>query len=131
MPRMGRLDSIVIFCRDQYAAAPFWAAALGLAPIDEDAVKLADRTLEDDESVYLVDPAGRTPPVWITPHPSAATAAEPGLVHFEVQLDDLTEIDSLLARGAEVRWTVDGDEPWTVLAAPDGVLFCARHPRAS
>ena len=54
---MGRLDSIVIFCRDQYVAGPFWAAVFGLAPIDEDAVKLADRTLAEDESVYLLDPA--------------------------------------------------------------------------
>jgi hypothetical protein len=128
MATMGRLDSIVIFCRDQYVAGPFWAAVLGLAPIDEDAVKLADRTLEEDESVYLLDPAGRTPPVWITPHPAAAAATDPGLVHFEVRLDDLAEIDRLKALGAEERWTVAGDEPWTVLAAPDGVLFCARHP---
>jgi hypothetical protein len=28
-----------------------------------------------------------------------------------------------------VKWEVTEPHAWTVLAAPDGVLFCAIHPR--
>jgi hypothetical protein len=129
---MARLASIVIYCRDPYVAAPFWSRALGVPPVDEDAQKLADRGLEGGESVLLRDPAGRTPEVWISPHPDAGRdlgGAPP--VHLDLQLDDLTELDDLVAAGATPQWTVAEPHQWTVLAAPDGLLFCAIHPRSS
>src|SRR5438445_54444 len=36
--------------------APFWSLATGLAPVEEDAVKLAERSLAERESVLLRHP---------------------------------------------------------------------------
>ena len=126
---MGRLAAIVIYCRDPYVAAPFWSLALGLPPVAEDAAKLADRGLSEGESVLLRDPAGRAPDVWISPHPDAGRYGATAPVHLDLQLDDLAELEALVAAGAVPQWTVTEPHHWTVLAAPDGVLFCALHPR--
>ena len=122
---MSRLASIVIHCRDPYVAGPFWAQALGLPPVEEDQRALAERSLEDGESVLLRDPAGSTPDVWVSPH----ALLDPGAVHLDLQLDDLAELDALIAAGARRRWEVTEPHRWTVLESPDGILFCALHPR--
>jgi hypothetical protein len=124
---VSKLASVVIHCTDPYVAGPFWSLALGLPPIEGDAVALRDRTLAADESVLLRDPIGKRPDVWISPHPRAAKR-DPGLVHLDIQLDDLAELDRLVEAGAVVRWEVEEPHRWSVLEAPDGVLFCAIHP---
>ncbi|GAA4723992.1 VOC family protein [Phytohabitans rumicis] len=126
---MSRLAAIVIHCRDPYVAGPFWSRALGLPPVDEDRDKLASRTLEPDESVLLRDPQGRSPDVWVSPTEDDLDERGRGLVHLDLRLDNLAELDALVAAGATVRWEVTSPHRWTVLAAPDGVLFCAIHPR--
>lgn len=127
---MSRLASIVIHCRDPYVAAPFWSLALGLPPVAEDSAALAARSLEPGESVLLRDPSGRSPEVWISPTEDDTDRRGRGLVHLDLQLDDLAELDALVAAGAVKQWEVAEPHRWTVLAAPDGVLFCAIHPRA-
>lgn len=127
--RVSKLASVVIHCTDPYVAGPFWSLALGLPPVESDAAALRDRTLDDGESVLLRDPDGLRPDVWISPHTAAAGRA-PGLVHLDVQLGDLGELDRLVEAGAVVRWEVEEPHRWTVLEAPDGVLFCAIHPVA-
>ncbi|MEV6968605.1 VOC family protein [Hamadaea sp. NPDC051192] len=123
---MSRLNSIVIHCRDAYAAGPFWSLALGLPPVPEDAAALRNRTLAEDESVLLRDPDGRQPDVWISPTSDPDRGR--GLVHLDIRLDDLAELQALIDAGAQVAWEVYEPHRWTVLAAPDGVLFCAIHP---
>ena len=125
---MSSLAAIVIRCRDPYVAGPFWATALGVPPVEEDRAKLAARGLEPGESILLRDPAGVRADVWVTPLPDGGPAApHDALVHLDLQLDDQAELDALLAAGAVVRSTVEGERPWTVLASPDGIVFCARH----
>ncbi|GAA4445890.1 hypothetical protein GCM10023170_025360 [Phytohabitans houttuyneae] len=128
MYAMSRLSSIVIHCRDPYVAAPFWSLAFGLPPVAEDRAALAARTLEPGESVLLRDPDGRSPDVWVSPTDDDIEARGRGLVHIDLRLDDLAELDALVAAGAQRRWEVTEPHRWTVLAAPDGVLFCAIHP---
>jgi Glyoxalase-like domain len=122
---MSSLSSIVLFCRDAYVAAPFWSTVLGMAPVPEDAESLATRGLEEGESVLLRKDG--QPDVWITPKPD--TPEHANRVHLDIQLDDLAELDELKALGAEVRWEVEEPHRWTVLADPEGILFCAIHPR--
>jgi len=122
---MAALASIVLFCHDVYVAAPFWSAALGLDPVPEDAANLATRSLADDESVLLRGD-GR-PDVWITP--KRDTPPHANRVHLDVQLDDRAELNRLLDLGATVQWEVHEPHRWTVLADPEGILFCALHPR--
>lgn len=124
---MSKLASIVIHCTDPYVAGPFWSRALGLPPVEGDAAALQDRTLEEGESVLLRDPEGKRLDVWVSPHPDAADR-DTGLVHLDLHLDDLAELDGLIEAGAVVRWEVHEPHRWTVLEAPDGVLFCAIHP---
>ena len=58
---MPYISSVVIHCRDPYLMAPFWSLVTGLPVVEEDAVKLAERTLEEGESVLLHDPSGTEP----------------------------------------------------------------------
>ncbi|HEX6686796.1 MAG TPA: VOC family protein [Candidatus Limnocylindrales bacterium] len=111
---MTHLASIVAHCTDPYVAGPFWALALGQPPVREDEVKLREHGLADGEAVLLRDPAGLRPDVWVSPHADAANQ-DSGPIHLDLQLDDLAEVEQ--------------PHPWTVLEAPDGVLFCAIHPR--
>ena len=77
---MPYISSVVIHCRDPYLMAPFWSLVTGLAPVDEDAVKLAERSLSERESVLLRHPGGG-PDVWMLGSSmwSAAAAVEFGL----------------------------------------------------
>ncbi|MGR6321699.1 VOC family protein [Micromonospora soli] len=114
---MPDLASIVIHCRDPYLLAPFWSIVTGLPVVEEDRVKLAERSLEADESVLLRDPAGRHPDVWITP---AGELPGPGRIHLDL-VGDAEERAAVLEAGA----TVVRELPrWTVLADPEGNEFC-------
>jgi len=95
--------------------------------VPEDAAALAAHSLQPGESVLLRDPAGRHPDVWVSPTDDDERGR--GLIHLDLQLDDLSELAHLVEVGAQIRWEVGGERPWTVFAAPDGVLFCAKHPQ--
>jgi hypothetical protein len=44
-----------------------------------------------------------------------------------VRLDHVSDLDRLIALGATRRWD-DSQGRWTVLADPEGNLFCALYP---
>ncbi|MEV0427509.1 VOC family protein [Micromonospora sp. NPDC050495] len=114
---MPELASIVIHCRDPYLLAPFWSVVTGLPVVDEDRVKLAERSLDPDEAVLLRDPGGRRPDVWLTP---VALLPGPGRIHLDL-VGDAEERAAVLEAGA----TVVRELPrWTVLADPEGNEFC-------
>ncbi|MFI7429782.1 VOC family protein [Micromonospora sp. NPDC049836] len=114
---MPELASIVIHCRDPYLLAPFWSVVTGLPVVEEDRVKLAERSLDPDEAVLLRDPGGRRPDVWLTP---AAPLPGPGRIHLDL-VGDAEERAAVLEAGA----TVVRELPrWTVLADPEGNEFC-------
>jgi Glyoxalase-like domain len=116
---MPHLRSIVIFCRDVYAMAPFWSTALDAPPVPEDAAALESRSLAVDESVLLRSEGH--PDVWISP---VGHLDRPGnRVHLDVAVTG-DDVAHLLAAGATL---VREERDWTVLADPEGNEFCAVH----
>ena len=117
------LDAIVIHCRQPAALAGFYAELLGLpiAPADVDAIEAG--TLGPDESVLLGSRDALH--VWLSP--VRALEPVPGRVHLDVRLDVDGDLDRLIALGATRQWE-DPQGRWTVLADPEGNLFCAMYP---
>lgn len=108
-----RVGSVVIDCNDFSRMSGFWQAALGYEPREE----------PEDDWVVLRDPAGAGVNV------SIAKVPEPRLGKNRLHLDLYTqdapaEIERLQALGAEVTRTPGPDEDFTVLADPEGNLFC-------
>jgi len=117
------LDAVVIHCRQPAALAGFYAEILGLpvAPADVAAIKAG--TLGEDESVLLGSRDALH--VWLTP--VSELEPVPGRIHLDVRLDAASDLDRLVALGATRRWD-DSKARWTVLADPEGNLFCAVYP---
>lgn len=102
--------------------APFWATALRLRPVLEDAANLASRSLAPDESVLLQGDGH--PDVWISPVQELDPAGN--RLHLDLHIDD-GDIGLLLDAGASVVRT---ERHWTVLADPEGNHFCAVPERS-
>ncbi len=120
---MSHLEAIVIHCRQPGALARFYAEVLGLPVHPDDDAAIAAGTLGDNESVLLGSRDAMH--VWLTPVRDLEPA--PGRIHLDVRLDVADDLDRLIALGAARQW----DDPkgrWTVLADPDGNLFCAVYP---
>ena len=129
----GRIRSIVFDCESPYQLAQFWAAALHyeVRPYsDDDLARLRadgiDR-IEDDPSVAIDPLEPGKPTVWFNLVPETKTVKN--RVHIDVNLDDETEVDVLVALGAKVLRDPIPDERWFVLADPEGNEFCAFPPR--
>jgi len=117
------LDAVVIHCRKPAALAGFYAEILGLPVAPADAAAIEAGTLGEDESVLLGSRDALH--VWLTP--ARELEPVPGRVHLDVRLDAASDLDRLIALGATRRWD-DAKERWTVLADPEGNLFCAVYP---
>jgi catechol 2,3-dioxygenase-like lactoylglutathione lyase family enzyme len=117
------LDAIVIRCRRPAALAGFYAEVLGLPVTPADVAAIEAGTLGPDESVLLGSRDSLH--VWLTP--ARALEPAPGRVHLDVRLDVAGDLDRLIALGATPRWE-DPEGRWTVLADPEGNLFCAMYP---
>ena len=118
-----RIQCVVIDCADPPELARFWAAALGWRV-----------TFSSDAECALEPPEG-----------SGETDVSPDLVfvrvpdekvvknrlHLDLRPDDqAAQVERLLALGAtraEIGQT--GEEPWVVLADPEGNEFCVLAPR--
>ncbi|NWL11540.1 glyoxalase [Paenarthrobacter nitroguajacolicus] len=120
-----RLVQVNIKARDDSALGQFWAEALGWGVSSE------------GPGVTNVEPLGFT---W--PDPSAVcvdvvTVPDPDTVKYRAHLDLATTSAAhqkeLVARLKELGATPadvgQGDVPWTVLADPEGNLFCVLEPR--
>jgi hypothetical protein len=106
---IARFKDLCMDASDALALARFWATALE-APL----VDLGDGS-------GRIDPApGRTKAeaLWVNPVP------EPRTVKTRVHLDLRADPEPLLRAGATVV-REPGDDPWWVLADPDGNEFCA------
>jgi hypothetical protein len=130
----SRLRSIVFDCAQPSALARFWAAALGytVRPYDEaeiDRLRAAGFTIETAPSV-VIDPPGAGPTIWFNRVP------EPKLtknrVHLDLNLDRLGDVEQLIELGATTLRSADEvpDEPWFVMADPEGNEFDAFVPQA-
>ena len=120
---MPHLDALVIHCRQPAALAGFYAELLGLPVATADVAAIEAGTLGEDESVLLG--ARDALHVWLTPVRELEPV--PGRIHIDVRLDAASDLDRLIALGATRRWD-ESQGRWTVLADPEGNLFCALYP---
>ncbi len=112
-----RVGSIVIDCNDFARMMTFWGEALGYAP--------GRPPDPGDDFVILKDPSGKGPNVSID-------AMEPyrNRLHLDLYTDDPEgEVERLLRLGATVFRLREPDEDFTVLADPEGNLFCVVDTR--
>lgn len=121
-----RLVQVNFKARDDSALGRFWAEALGWGVSSE------------GPGVTNVEPGGFD---W--PDPAAVcvdvvTVPDPETVKYRVHLDLATTsaahqaelVERVLALGATPADVGQGDVPWTVLADPEGNVFCVLEPRS-
>jgi catechol 2,3-dioxygenase-like lactoylglutathione lyase family enzyme len=118
-----RFTEIVVDCRDPEALAAFWTAVLGY------------RELSREDGAIEIGPeegfGGPAPTLVLSPSSDPRPPKLPW--HIDVNPTDRdqdAELERLLALGArpaDVGQT--GDEPWHVLADPEGNEFCLLRRR--
>jgi hypothetical protein len=118
-----RIQCVVIDCAEPHELARFWAAALGWRV-----------TFSSDAECALEPPEG-SPETDVSPDLVFLRVPDQKLVknrlHLDLRPDDQdAQVERLLGLGAtraEIGQT--GDEPWVVLADPEGNEFCVLAPR--
>ena len=118
-----RIQCVVIDCAEPQELARFWAAALGWRV-----------TFSSDAECALEPPEG-SPETDVSPDLVFVRVPDEKVVknrlHLDLRPDDQdAQVERLLALGAtraEIGQT--GDEPWVVLADPEGNEFCVLAPR--
>jgi hypothetical protein len=120
-----RLVQVNFKARDDAALGRFWAAALGWGVSSE------------GPGVTNVEPVGFAGPDPIAVCVDVVTVPDPETVKYRVHLDLATTsaahqaelVARLKALGATPADVGQGDVPWTVLADPEGNVFCVLEPR--
>jgi predicted enzyme related to lactoylglutathione lyase len=120
-----RLVQVNFKARDDSALGRFWAAALGWGVSSE------------GPGVTNVEPVGFVWPDPVAVCVDVVTVPDPDTVKYRVHLDLATTsaahqaelVARLLALGATTADVGQGDVPWTVLADPEGNVFCVLEPR--
>jgi Glyoxalase-like domain len=114
---VARYKDLCMDAADALAQARFWGHALGTKVVD-----LGD-------GAARLDPGSGRPAnevVWVNPVPEPRTGKT--RVHLDLRLA-AADPTPLLDAGATVL-REPGDDPWWVLADPEGNAFCAFPPRA-
>ena len=112
---LARLRDVCLDANDPAVVAGFWGALLG-----------REVELEAD-GAFLRPALDGGPGIWVNRVPESKTVKD--RVHLDVDLEPGREVGDLLALGATVV-TAPGEEPWWVLADPEGHEFCAFLPQA-
>ena len=112
---LARLRDVCLDANDPALVGGFWAALLG-----------REVELEAD-GAFLRPALDGGPGIWVNRVEEPKTAKD--RVHLDVDLEPGREVGDLLALGASVV-TAPGDQPWWVLADPEGHEFCAFLPQA-
>jgi hypothetical protein len=120
-----RLVQVNIKARDDSALGRFWAEALGWGVSSE------------GPGVTNVEPTGFVYPDPVAVCVDVVTVPDPEAVGYRVHLDLATTsaahqaelVARLTALGATPADVGQGDVPWTVLADPEGNVFCVLEPR--
>jgi len=112
---LARLRDVCLDANDPAVVGAFWGALLG-----------REVELEAD-GVFLRPVLDGGPGIWVNRVEEPKTAKD--RVHLDVDLEPGREVGDLLALGASVV-TAPGDQPWWVLADPEGHEFCAFLPQA-
>ncbi|QEV22277.1 VOC family protein [Streptomyces alboniger] len=115
-------EQVVVDAADPGALGRWWAGALGWVVVDDSADECEIRPEPDRLPGLLFGRAAEKETVKRT---------EKNRLHLDFRPDDRdAEVARLLAHGArhaDVGQT--GDEPWVVLADPEGNQFCVLGPR--
>ncbi|NUT35609.1 MAG: VOC family protein [Hamadaea sp.] len=120
-----RMVQVNYKARDYQALGRFWAQALGW------------ETSSEGPSVTNLEPAGITYPDPAAVCIDIVSVPDPETVRYRVHLDlattSVAHQAELVARltdlGATPADIGQGDVPWTVLADPEGNVFCVLEPR--
>jgi len=112
-------EQIVVDAGDPVALGRWWAAALGWVV-----------TIDTADEVEIRPSADEIPGLIFGSVPERKTIKN--RLHLDFRPDDqAAEVDRLLALGARRVDIGQGEQPWVVLADPEGNEFCvlgARHP---
>jgi hypothetical protein len=110
-------EELVVDCEDFIAQGHWWADALGWQIIDE-----------NDENIELRNPSGAGPTLLFLNVPEGKTVKN--RLHLDFVPDDQNvEVERLLSMGATRAEVGQKDEPWVVLADPEGNEFCVLSAR--
>jgi len=121
-----RLVQVNVKARDDVAIGRFWAEALGWSLSGE------------GPGVTNVEPAGLSYPNPAALFIDVVAVPDPETLRYRAHLDLASTsaahqaelVARLLELGATPADVGQGDVPWTVLADPEGNLFCVLEPRA-
>ena len=112
-------EQVVVDAGDPVALGRWWAAALGWVV-----------TIDTADEVEIRPSADEIPGLIFGSVPERKTIKN--RLHLDFRPDDqAAEVDRLLALGARRVDIGQGEQPWVVLADPEGNEFCvlgARHP---
>lgn len=118
-----RLENIVLDAGDAQLVGHFWAAALGLEVLTDEADVVEARLRVGEAWLDLCVVAVPEPP------------GEERRAHLDLQGGDPAAqqavVDRLLGLGAAHADIGQGDVPWVVLADPEGTPFCVMEHRDS
>jgi hypothetical protein len=110
-------EQVVVDASDPVALGRWWAGALGWVVVHEAPDEVEIRPAPD-----------RLPGLLFVPVPEAKTVKN--RLHLDFRPDDQeAEVDRLLALGARHADVGQGEQPWVVLADPEGNEFCVLGPR--
>jgi len=111
-------EQVVVDAADPVALGRWWAEALGWVVVGE----------APDEFEIRPDPE-RLPGLLFVPVPERKTAKN--RLHPDFRPDDQeAEVSRLLALGARTVDIGQGEQPWVVLADPEGNEFCVLRSRS-
>jgi hypothetical protein len=110
-------EQVVVDARDPVALGQWWANALGWVVVDEDSDEIEIRPSPE-----------RLPGLLFGQVPEPKTIKN--RLHLDFRPTDRdAEVARLLALGATRADVGQGDEPWVVLADPEGNEFCVLSSR--
>ncbi|MGW6024612.1 VOC family protein [Streptomyces sp. NPDC055099] len=120
-----RLVNVNFKARDEWALGQFWAKALGWGITSEG----PGVTNVEPEGVAYPDPSAICVDVVVVPDPETVKYR----VHLDLATTSETHKAELVAHLTELGATPadvgQGDVPWTVMADPEGNVFCVLEPR--
>ena len=112
-------EQITVDARDPRALGSWWREALGWVVVDDDPV------------TFEIRPAADRLPGLLFLHVTEPKTQKNRL-HLDLRPDDRdAEVQRLLALGATRADIGQGEQPWTVLADPEGNEFCVLGARST
>jgi hypothetical protein len=113
-----RITELALDCHDHRRLGDFWSAVLGY-----EITEISDGP--EDYYVKLQGPAGSGPTLLLFRTPDAKVTKN--RMHIDVNATDRpqeAEVERVLALGASRVDIGQGEQPWVVLADPEGNEFC-------